>query len=60
VVPELFPASFGEGNSSGAIALDALIFSWALQLRERASAPNPKFALPSRKSDCELRVQKGH
>jgi molybdate transport system ATP-binding protein len=25
-----------------------------------ASAPNPKFAQPSRASDCELRVQKGH
>src|SRR2546425_4516821 len=24
------------------------------------SAPNPKFAQPCRKSDCELRVQKGH
>src|SRR5262245_44132674 len=30
------------------------------QISLGASAPNPKFALPSRESDCELRVQKGH
>ena len=48
------PASFhllGEGPASVA-AVPLIAFA--------ASAPNPKFALPSRESDCELRVQKGH
>jgi uncharacterized membrane protein YdjX (TVP38/TMEM64 family) len=31
-----------------------------LALQRETSAPNPKLAHPSRESDCELRVQKGH